>query len=180
MIKCPNCGTMNEPGSRFCYQCGTDLRNVSRRRLRHEAPTGRPADRFLLHRIRHSMPGYPSAPQPPGFPPPPPPGYPPPPPTSGYPPPPPPGYPPPPPGVRSGPAGMDARIHDAAGRAAPAPMALDHARPDSRLHHPLRRRFSRLPGRSNTVADFMTSVSEYRTEEAGNWSKPKRENGAAV
>ena len=25
MIKCPNCGTMNEAGSRFCYQCGQAL-----------------------------------------------------------------------------------------------------------------------------------------------------------
>ena len=25
MIKCPNCGTMNEAGSRFCFQCGQTL-----------------------------------------------------------------------------------------------------------------------------------------------------------
>lgn len=25
MIKCPNCGTMNEAGSRFCFQCGQPL-----------------------------------------------------------------------------------------------------------------------------------------------------------
>jgi len=25
VIKCPNCGTMNEAGSRFCFQCGQTL-----------------------------------------------------------------------------------------------------------------------------------------------------------
>jgi hypothetical protein len=29
VITCPNCGTKNEPGSSFCYQCGADIRNVA-------------------------------------------------------------------------------------------------------------------------------------------------------
>jgi hypothetical protein len=29
VIKCPNCGVENEPGSRFCAECGTDLRSIS-------------------------------------------------------------------------------------------------------------------------------------------------------
>lgn len=29
MIKCPNCGVENEPGSRFCAECGTDLRSLT-------------------------------------------------------------------------------------------------------------------------------------------------------
>jgi len=28
VIICPNCGTQNEPGSRFCAECGADLRTL--------------------------------------------------------------------------------------------------------------------------------------------------------
>lgn len=29
MISCPNCGAANQPGSRFCENCGADLRSLS-------------------------------------------------------------------------------------------------------------------------------------------------------
>ena len=29
MITCPNCGTQNEPGARFCAECGADLRSLA-------------------------------------------------------------------------------------------------------------------------------------------------------
>jgi hypothetical protein len=28
VIICPNCGTQNQPGSRFCAECGADLRTL--------------------------------------------------------------------------------------------------------------------------------------------------------
>lgn len=28
MIRCPQCGEMNEPGSKFCADCGSDLRHL--------------------------------------------------------------------------------------------------------------------------------------------------------
>lgn len=143
MIKCPSCGTMNEPGSRFCFQCGTDLRNVP--------PTppsqSEPDDREGTAEIPPQ--GFPSAPQPPGFPPPPPHGQ----------------YPPP--------TGFDpARQGWAPGYMTPP-------------EEPRRRRWLwvtlglilgcvilciatfALAGRSDTVGDFLTSVAEYQTEEAG-------------
>ena len=144
MIKCPSCGAMNEPGSRFCFQCGTDLRNVM------PSPPAEP-ERATGEQVAAPPPvGFPSAPQPPGFPPPPiPPQYP----T-------PPGFDP----ARQG-------------------WAPDYMTPPE---EPRRRRWLWLTlglilgcivlciatfavaGRSDTVGDFLTSVSEYSTEEAAN------------
>jgi hypothetical protein len=128
---------MNEPGSRFCFQCGTDIRDVQPEM--QEAP---PA------------PGFPAAPQPPGFPPP--------------------GFPPP-------------------GQPYPGPYGFDPARQQGWVPNymtppdqPKRRRWlwvtlglilgciilcvaaGVLSSQSDTIADFMTAVDEYATEEADN------------
>ena len=67
MIKCPSCGTMNEPGSSFCFQCGSDIRDVGRSDVAPTASQIPPPPGFPPS----SQPqGFPSASQPPGFPPP--------------------------------------------------------------------------------------------------------------
>ena len=149
MIKCPSCGAMNEPGSRFCYQCGTDLRNVP-------PSTPPPPDTTGTTPSTNQPPaGFPSAPQPPGFPPPPP----------------PPQFPP---------------------SQFPPPQGYDPARqswaPEYMMppEEPRRRRWLwvtlglilgciilciatfAVASSSDTVSDFLTAVSEYSTEEAGN------------
>jgi hypothetical protein len=149
VIKCPNCGTMNEPGSRFCFQCGTDIRNVA-----PEQPEQQPAPPPPL--------GFPSAPQPPGFPPS---GFPPPPQGAGYP---PPGQPYP------GPYGYDpARQGWTPGYMTPP----DEPRRRRWLWITLGLILGcillcivsiTLAGRSDTVDDFLTAVDEYATEEADN------------
>lgn len=63
MIKCPNCGTMNEAGSRFCFQCGqtltSDAGSGGGERTQPIPPPGFP-----------SPPPFPGSTQPPsGFPP---------------------------------------------------------------------------------------------------------------
>jgi hypothetical protein len=88
VIKCPNCGTMNEPGSAFCYQCGADIRNQAASGQQPQQPTAGfpptggtqpiyppPPPGFPPSSSGSGFPpqpgqGFPSAPQPPGFPPP--------------------------------------------------------------------------------------------------------------
>ena len=43
MIICPNCGTQNEPGARFCAECGADLRTVQSGSEPAPAPAPTPA-----------------------------------------------------------------------------------------------------------------------------------------
>ena len=146
MIKCPNCGTMNEPGSSFCFQCGTDIRNVAA--SAPEAPQPPPGfPPSPAYPPPPSPSGFPSAPQPPGFPPP-----------TSY----------------------------------PANQGYDPARqgwtPDYMTppDEPKRRKWlwitlglilgcilvcvigTILVSTSDTVSDFVTSVSEFSTEEANN------------
>lgn len=152
MIKCPNCGTMNEPGSSFCFQCGSDIRNVA-----NSAPEQPPAG-FPPTMAPPGFPpppsGFPSAPQPPGFPPPPQqPGF-------------PPQYP--------SPQGFDpARQGWTPGYMTPP----DEPRRRRWLWVTLGLIFgcillcvvgSILISTSDTVADLATSISEFSTEEAGN------------
>lgn len=164
MIKCPSCGTMNEPGSRFCFQCGSDIRSVApegSEPTQERATTGMPEST-----LSGGFPpppgsptgGFPAATPPPGFP------------SSATP---PPGF--PPPQYPNPPGGYDPARQ---GWAPPSYM--------SPPEQPKRRRwlwitlglilgciilciatFS-LAGSSDTVSDFLTSVSEYSTEEAGN------------
>jgi zinc-ribbon domain len=148
VITCPNCGTKNEPGSRFCFQCGTDIRNARPDDDSSSAPLGTPPPGFPPP---PPPPGFPSAQQPPGFPPPSPPGF--------------------PPQYQGG-------VDPARQGWAPSYMTPPE--------QPKRRRWlwitlglilgciilcvalSLLAGSSDTVADMLTSVSEFSTEEAGN------------
>ncbi len=146
MVTCPSCGTKNEPGSRFCFQCGSDIRNARPDELpEHSAPTGSPPP-------PPPPSGFQSAQQPPCSPPPP---------TT------PPGIPPQYPGYDPARQGW-----------APGYMTPPE--------EPKRRRWlwitlglilgciglcvalGVLAGTSDTVAEMLTSVSEYSTEEAGN------------
>ena len=40
MVYCPNCGTANEEGARFCQQCGRELADVAQSRQAMNPPTG--------------------------------------------------------------------------------------------------------------------------------------------
>lgn len=37
-MKCPNCGEMNEPGARFCFNCGTRLEETAGEQAAAETP----------------------------------------------------------------------------------------------------------------------------------------------
>lgn len=66
MITCPNCGTQNEAGSSFCFQCGADIRNVPSKTAPPAAPTPPP---FGSAPSQPTQPTFGAAPPPPGFPP---------------------------------------------------------------------------------------------------------------
>lgn len=150
MIKCPSCGTMNEPGSRFCFQCGSDIRNVP------PPPTpDQPTNTFPPQGNAGGYPpppgspppGFPSAPTPPGFPPPP-------------------QYPNP--------------SYDPARQGWAPPSYMTPPEEPKRRRWLwitlglilgciiLCIAAGALAGSSETVSDLLTSVSEYSTEEAGN------------
>jgi hypothetical protein len=57
VILCPNCGTANEPGSRFCAECGADLRSLAS--TQPEPPLAPPPPT--------NVPYQPAAPQPGGW-----------------------------------------------------------------------------------------------------------------